>query len=276
MKRFICFSFFLSSIFIVLSSFFHIPSSILHAQDFNYARAYQDYLYSFSQYRSAYLNYQSAKSEYQTYQTLTAQTKAIDMTKTMLTARTETLRTFLTAVRMKLNDDQNVSVYQKNLLFTKLDEEISLLIQNKTEIAPVSTIDDMLNVSQKFEKNYPVAVYLTYQTKGTLWAGRINASINEVKSEITNLENNIKQMRETGKDVSTLERWLIQAKGKEQLAEEKYNSGDKIISTMTIQNSPEEMLKILNNSQQIFEDSNQYLKETITNLKEIINGVKNV
>ncbi|PIU03615.1 hypothetical protein COT44_02360 [Candidatus Shapirobacteria bacterium CG08_land_8_20_14_0_20_39_18] len=250
--------------------------TLIKAQDFTYARAYQDYLYNFGQYRSAYLNYQSAKSEYQTYNTLTAQTKAIDQTKTMLTARTDTLRTFLTAARMKLNEDQSVTDYQKNLLYPQIDGEIASLQQNKSDISPVSTIDDLMNVSQKFEKNYPTAVYLTYQTKGALWSGRISIEINEVKSEITSLENYINQLKESGKDVSTLERWLIEAKGKESLAEEKYNLGQQTVSTMLTQSTPDEMLKILNNSQQIFVDANQYLKETITDLKEIINRVKNV
>jgi hypothetical protein len=276
MKRFFGFIIFLSSIFLVLFSIFQLPSSILHAQDFTYTKAYQDYLYNFNLYRQSYLEYQAAKSEFQTYQTLTSQTKAIEVTKKMLSNRAATLKTFLTAVRMRIKEDSDVPEFQKNLQFVKLDSEISGLDQNILEISPVSTIADVNNVSQKFEKKYPEIVFITYQAKTNIYSGRINSLIVEIKSEISSLEDTIKILRESGKDVSTLERWLIQARGKESLAEEKLGSAEKIMSTMLDQENLNGMRSIYTKSQQAYQDANQYLKETVTNLKEIINGVKNV
>lgn len=262
MKRFLGVSLFLSSILFIQLSIFHYPLSILNAQDFTYAKAYSDYLYNFGLYRTAHLDYVTAKSEYQTYGTLTSQTKALENTKKMLIARAETFRTYLTAIRMKLKEETSVINYQQNLAYIKLDEQIAFINTHELAIPSASTIDDLIASSGEFETKYPEAILYTSQTKKVIFLSRVNVLYEEVNSEIIRIEEKINQMKESGKDVSDLERWLIQAKQKQSRSKEKYNLAQNVEDSALLTT--------------YLENANQYLKETITDLKEIIKEIKRV
>lgn len=256
MKRFVFLLFTLCTLFYALCT-------SANAQDFTYAKAYQDYLYNFGQYRNFHLEYITAKSEYQTYGTLSSQTKALENTKKMLIARAETFRTYLTAVRMKLKEETSVINYQQNLAYIKLDEQIAFINTHELAIPSASTIDDLIKNSGEFEKKYPEAILYTSQAKKVIFLSRVNVLYEEVNSEIVRIEEKINQMKESGKDVSDLERWLIQAKQKQARSKEKYNlaqnvEGNSVLLTTHLENA------------------NQYLKETITDLKEIIKEIKRV
>lgn len=260
--------------FLLLLTFhFFLLSSQVAAQDFTYAKAYQDYLYNFDIYRTSHLEYATAKSEYQTYGTLTSQTKALEKTKKMLIARDETLRTFLTAVRMKLKEETSIIDYQQNLAYIKLDDQISFLKTHELVIPSASTIDDLNNNSVEFEFKYSESIFYTSQAKGVIFLGRVNVLNEEVNKEIVQIEEKINQMKESGKEVSDLERWLIQAKQKQSRSKEKYNLAINSLSQMNISRNTAESFSLFIRN---LEEANQYSKETITNLKEIIKEIKRV
>src|SRR4030042_6530513 len=87
------------TICIFLFSFlFLVPSPAIKAQDnqeFNFDRAYQDYLFTYNQYRQAHNEYVTAREQYLNYKTLTSKTLALEQTLKMLQERDNTIRTYL-------------------------------------------------------------------------------------------------------------------------------------------------------------------------------------
>ena len=202
----------------------------VNAQDFDFNRAFQDYLYNYNLYRSSHLEYVSAKSEYLTYKTLTAQTKALEATKKMLLARAETLKTYLTALRLKLKETTGILNYQQNMYYLKLDNEVTWIGTHKNSLPSAGTLEDLVKISQEAEKRYPTMEILAYQTLGTVMTGKEITLRDKINEQISKTEGKINQIKETGEDTTTLERWLIQAKEKIKRSEEKEKEAQNLLS----------------------------------------------
>lgn len=242
------------------------------SQDFDFNRAFQDYLYNYNLYRSSHLEYVSAKSEYLTYKTLTAQTKALEATKKMLLARAETLKTYLTALRLKLKETTGILNYQQNMYYLKLDNEVTWIGTHKNSLPSAGTLEDLVKISTEAEKRYPTMEILAYQTLGTVMTGKEITLRDKINEQISKTEGKINQIKETGEDTTTLERWLIQAKEKIKRSEEKEKEGQNIISA--IKPTDKNKIQSWNKAQKAFEEENQYLKEAVSHLKEIIREIK--
>lgn len=248
--------------------------TLTYAQEFDFKRAYQDYIYNYGLYRNVHLNYEAAKTEYYTYQTFVSKTKALEATKQMMLARSDTLRTYLTAVRMKLRESTNVQDYQQNLYYIKLDDEIAWIEQHKNTIPSPGSLEDIVKISSQFESRFSNTIFLSYQVRGLIFAGRVDILKEKVRSHLSITEERIIEMRENNVEVSNLERWLIEAKQKFLRSEEKFRQAQTMMSSM--KNDHQSMETVFNSSIGTFEEANQYLKETITDLKEIIREIKRV
>lgn len=242
------------------------------AQDLDFNRAFQDYIYNYNLYRSSHLEYVSAKSEYLTYKTLTAQTKALEATQKMLLSRAETLKTYLTALRMKLKETTGVLNYQQNMYYLKLDNEVTWISSHETSLPSAATLDDLVKISQEAEKRYPTMEILAYQTLGTVMTGKEVTLRDKINEQISKTEAKINQIKETGEDTTTLERWLIQAKEKIKRSEEKEKEAQNILSGL--KTTDKNKIQTWNKAQKAFEEENQYLKEAVSYLKEILREIK--
>jgi len=245
---------------------------VAHAQDFNFERALQDYIYNYNLYRAAHLEYVSAKGEYLTYKTLTAQTKALNKTLNMLTARTNVLKTYLTALRMRIKETAGLTDYQKNAYYLKLDNEINWLEGHNNRLPSAGTLEDLVKTSQELENRYPQIQLMAYQSLGTIIMGRETNLRDKIKNQISLTEDKVQKIRETGEDTTVLERWLIQAKEKMNRSEDKEKEVTSLLAKMDSSTSQRE--ELWGEIQQRFEEENQYLKETASYLKEIIREIK--
>lgn len=241
------------------------------AQNFDSNRAYQDYLYNFNLYRTSYQNYLSAKNEYQAYKTLNAETKALETTRQMLQKRDETLRTYLTALRMKLGETTNIINYQQNLQYLKLDTETTWLASHKETLAQTNSIADLLLTSSQLEQKYPEIELLSYQTLGTILAGKQNSLRAKIVIQSQKIEDKLNQIEKEDQGVSLLGNWLIEAKKKLSLSEEKQREGETILKTLKTNDQSKK--REFERAQAAFEQSNQYLKDAAAFLMEIIQEI---
>jgi len=246
--------------------------TLTHAQTFDYNRAYQDYLYSFNLYRTSHTNYVTAKSEYLAYKTLTSETRAIEATRETLKTRSEALRTYLTALRMKLAETTGILDYQQNLQYLKLDNETAWLDSHQDSLSSPGSLGDLTKQSSQLEKRYPNTELLAYQTLGTILSGKENSLREKVSAQIDAAGEQLTKMKEEGENVDTFERWVLEARKKVTLSEEKQTEAEKIISS--IKDSDNEKRKKFNQAQFTYEEANQYLKEAVSFLSEIIRGIK--
>lgn len=241
-------------------------------QDFDFERAYDDYLHNFNLYRNAYLEYVSAKSEFLTYKSLEAQTKALEKTRSMLEARSQVLITYLTALRMRLAETTKVIDYEQNMRYIQLDNQVSFLKSNKEQFSSPGSIEDLLAVSREVEGKYPAIELLAYQTIETIVFDAENNLQDRVRKQAEKAEEKVNQMRTEGEETATLERWLIEVREKINLSSQKQKEARSIISQMRAENSGKKESWIA--AQRKYEESNQYLKEAISYLKEVVKKIK--
>lgn len=244
----------------------------ISAQTFDFNRAYQDYLYNLNLYRTSHLAYLSARNEYLTYKTLTAETRALETTREMLKNRAEVLKTYLTALRMKLAETTGITNYQQNMQYLKLDNEVTWLSSHKESLSSPGSIADLLKVSSQLEEKYPGIELLSYQTLGTILAGKENSLREKVEAQAKKTEEKIAQMKKEGEDVAKLERWLLEARKKITRSEEKQTEGENILKT--IKSTEKEKKREFNKAQLALGEANQYLKEAISFLSETIRETK--
>lgn len=242
-------------------------------REFNYNRALQDYLYQFDQYRQAYKDYQVAKSQYQTYQTLTAETIALEQTIKMLQVRDEVIATYLTALRLRLAEKTKVGSSRLNALYLQLDEEIIWFREHKENLTSAGSIPDLLSLSKQTEDRYKNTEILIYHSLVEIFLYQEGLIHSQIFFVISELEAKINVIRESGdKDVGRIERWLLEAKNRKVRSDEKLTEAQ----SLEISRRSDSNLRRQNYNRIIYllEQSHQYLKETNQSLSEIIREIK--
>ena len=271
---------------LILVALFLISSSVwsTHAQEpaptetetpreFNYGQALQDYVYNFNLYRQAHKDYLIARSQYKTYQTLTAETVALEQTIKMLQARDETIATFLTALRLRLAEKTNVGSSRLNVLYLRLDEEVSWYRDHAKSLTSAGSIPDLLKLSQQTEEHYSNTEAMIYESLLEIYFYQESLLHTRLQSVIDELEMMIGQIREAGdKDTGRTERWLLESKNRKTRSEEKLTEarGMDFFQKEKSASKRQQYNRII----YLLEQSHQYLKETNANLLEIVMEVK--
>lgn len=239
--------------------------------DFN--RAYQDYLYTYGQYREAHNQYITAREQYLTYKTLTAKTLALEQTLDMLQKRDEAVRTYLTALRMKMAETTGISDYKQNTLYLKLDAEVSWYIEHREELTSAATLEDLVKTSGEAESRYDKTLVLIFQALGVILGGKENNIRNQIDEQVELIKDKISQIRDKGdKDTTTAERWLLEAENKLTRSQEKLDKAMTILNALKSSDRNKE--GDYNESRELIQESHLYLKEANSYLKELIREVK--
>lgn len=241
--------------------------------EFDFNRAYEDYLHAYGQYREAHNQYVTAREQYLTYKTLTAKTLALEQTLDMLQKRDEAIRTYLTALRMKMAGTTGISDYKQNTLYLKLDAEVSWYAEHREELTSAATLEDLVATSEEAESRYDKTLVLIYQALGVILEGKENNIKNQIDEQVELIKDKISQVRDKGdKDITTAERWLLEAENKLTRSQEKLNEAMTILDSL----KPSERDKAgdYNEAQQLFQESHLYLKEANSYLKELIREIK--
>lgn len=247
--------------------------ALVNAQEFDFSRAYQDYLHTYGQYREAHNQYITAREQYLTYKTLTAKTLALEQTLDMLQKRDEAIRTYLTALRMKMAETTGISDYKQNTLYLKLDAEVNWYAEHHEELTSAATLEDLVDTSEEAESRYDKTLVLIYQALGVILEGKENNIRNQIDEQVELIKNKISEIRDKGdKDTTTAERWLLEAENKLTRSEEKLDEAVTLLEAL----KPNDRDKQgdYNKSQELIQESHLYLKEANSYLKELIREIK--
>ena len=236
----------------------------------SFQKAYDDYLYNYNLYLDAHQEYETAKNAFYAYQTLTAKTEAINKTLSMLQARDDVIRTYLTAIRLRLAEATGISSYEQSLLYIKLDSEIGWYINHRDLISSAGTIVDLIKNSKETERRYPDTESLAYEALITISVGKVQNIRNLLRQEISQLEEKITQIRAKGdKQTGVIERWLLEANNKIIRSQEKENE-----AVETLSSKKGVTLKGYNQASTKLQEAIIYLKEANSHLSEVIREVK--
>ena len=252
---------------------FLLLASQLNAQEFNFNKAYDDYLYNYNQYRQANTEYISAKQAHSSYQTLTSKEKAMEKTSNLLKNEDEVIKTYLTALRLKLAETTGISNYEQNVIYLKLDNEVIWYQNHQSKLSSAGSLEDLVKSGEEMKQRYQETQILAYQTLGAILAGKQNYQRQQINQQIQLLKEKIGVIRQTGdKQTATVERWLLEAENRLTRSQEKEFEAQQLLTKM--KNSDRDKNKIYNQAQSQIEESHQYLKEANRYLREIIREVK--
>lgn len=232
-------------------------ASPVHA---DYQRAYQDYVYNYGAYRNSYNEYTVAKSTYQTYRTLTAQNEAINKFRAVLKNRATVMAVYYNLLQEKLVNDKDT--------FNGIKEsEKGWLDAHQKKIDAAGSLEDLNSVSQEFDSRYSQMDLETRQTVGKILLSKEIDLKGQLDLIFNNLDTKLKEMRTEGVNTTTQDRGVISSKNKLELFNQKVDEGKAIF--FPERNDQIDIFK----GQQRLTEANQYLRETVNYLLEVIKSV---
>ncbi len=264
----------LLSIFIVLISvrfaFAQSPSPV----PIEYATAYQSYIDKTGIYQNAYNNYLTARSAYEASQSLDAKDKAMTATLKMLQARDDVMAAYLTAIKVKIKITGGISDGDKSSLSSQLDTDVSWYNAHNTRLTSAGSLDDLVSDSNEAKDHYTqISQLLVYTSVIALGAGNNSYIRSELTNEISALTAKIDEIKANqDKDVSSIERSLVDIQNKLSRSEAKDNDAKNLITTIKATNTQKD--SIFQEAEQNLLDSNSYLKEANDGLLQIITQIK--
>jgi hypothetical protein len=234
----------------------------------DFSQALSDYNFRYSSYRTAYSKFQVAKSTYQTYRTLTAQNAAVAAFRDVLTSRNTLVSSYFDLLQEKLNntpaiDSVDLQTYTGIRKSTK-----DWLSANQIKTNGAATLGDLNTASKDFENRYPQMSTDMRQAIGHILIAKGTFLNNRLQIMFDQMETVSRLLSQGGENPSNVDRGLIQAKIKRDLFTDKQNalkthffSQDSYYSADRSQILP---------GQQLAVEANQYLKESVSYLLEIV------
>lgn len=232
----------------------------------DYQKAYQDYTFQSSEYKNAYNQFLVARSSYQTYGTLASQQEAILKFKSILKSRNQLISTYYNLLQEKLNETASVSGEQRTTFDKIRLSEGQWLSDNQVKVDAAASLDDLNSVSQEFQSRYGQMTTESKQTIGTILLAKEVNLRGQVQTVFDNLSTKVSEIRSTGENTSVWDRWLFSARNKLIIHDQKVTEANKIIFTTS---NNIDLFK----AQQTLAEANQYLRETLQQLQEIINAI---
>ncbi len=253
---------FLPIFLLIVSCFFLFKATDVFA---DFERAYNDYLFQYDVYRKALTDYLTAKNKYLTYGTLVSQTEALSTAKTFLESRDQVITVYLLML-LERNPEESLQKI--------ISDEITFYSDHKNLIPAVGSLDDSAGASKTFEDHFPQTSIVVKKTIANLLIGKLLDFDGRLASSSAGFEQEINSIKTKGKDVSTLERWLLETRNKRMLADEKITTAQALTNKLQPRQSAQESAKDYSNIQTNILEANQYLKEGTSYLKEIKEEIK--
>ncbi len=238
-------------------------------------QAYQDFLYQFDLYRQSYSDFQVSKNEYEKFQSLPAQTDALNRTKTMLAGRDQLLRSYLLLLDEKLTEDQGLTASTKVLYQTLVRNEASFLADDANKITAVASIPDAEQASSNLESHYNILQSSVKQILIGLALGQLSLLSKYYDNNVSLAQTLIASYSGsmTPDKQQTVNRWILQIKNKRSFYQQKYdeiNAEDTNLSARDSQDLDDKY----NTMTQGLADARQYLVEGASYLVELKNELK--
>jgi len=225
---------------------------------------YQGYLQTYDNYRQKHGQYLSTRSQYLQFGTLNSKNEALAAVKELLTARADVLTGHLSLLRLK-NTDGSFN--------TQLETYESLLSNHKSRVSTLASLEDSESLSEEIEGQVPGMQVVSRKIVAGIGAGKIEAQ----KLQFVLLEEEaqtlISQLRASGKEVTVQERWLIDARAKRLLAEQKLSQARNQINGLD-ESFDTGLESSYNGIQLVLYEANQYLREGLAFMVELSESIK--
>ncbi len=242
-------------------------------EEFNFDRAYQDYIFSLSEYEKLEDTYQLKRSEYLKFQTLSSKTEAENATREMLKKRDEVVITYLTALRTKVVETNGVTDKESKL--NTIDQEVTWYKEHNNKLDEAFGLEDLVAKSNEVQTRYPDTLIISYNSLTELSIGKLIA----LRHPLSNLTNKTKERVEVikgngDKETEFIQRWVVYAENEITKSDEKVTSAREVISSIKPRDKQSKKRSIYLSAQNRLNESHKHLKEASRFLKEILLEIK--
>jgi len=173
-------------------------------------QAQSDLNFQLQQYQDAHKQYLSAKNSFLSFNTLNSKTEAIAKTKTLLLKRTQTLKSYIFALRVNLINLP--PQMQPKPLIDQLETQEQFLSQHLTQIETINTTEQISSVSQSLEDIYPEIQVLSYQSLLTLINTQLDVQQQQLTAQHQTLTELLDQDTNNELNETQINLWLDDAK----------------------------------------------------------------
>ncbi len=245
-------------------------------EEFDFERAYQDYVFTLDVYNGVHSEYLLAKAQYDQAGTLVAQTKAQEATTKMLSARDDVVLTYMTAVRMRLLEAEGVSDITKNGLFARIDSEVAWFRDHKGRIPSAGTLKDLQEDSEEASKRFgELTQTIAYEVLATVPFGKLSLMRTAGSGILSDINNKVFQIRVNGdKDTAIIERWSLEIESKITRSLDKEIEAQALIPNFTSERKKVDLRENYNGVIFKLDESRQFLRDATEFMEEIIREIK--
>jgi hypothetical protein len=243
------------------------------SDEFNFEKAYQDYIFNYSEYEKLEDVYQLKRSEYLRYQTLSSKTEAETATRAMLKERDEVVITYLTALRTKIAEMEGI--IEKESKFSAIDDEVNWYKDHKNNLDGATSLEELVAMSDKVKDRYSDTETISYSSLNELSIGKLVLLRHPLSSLVNKTKDRVEIIKGSGdKETEFVQRWVIDAQNEITRSDKKVAMAREVISEIKPNDRMGKKRSIFLSAQDRLDESHQHLKEASRYLKEILLEIK--
>lgn len=251
-------------IFLVIAPFAYASST----------QAYQDYQFQFDRYRLRFSEYQVAIKEYKQFNSLASQQDALTKVQSLILQRNQVAKTYFLFLNEKLTENPQLTGTELATYRGMVTNQIAFLDQNSAASQTIITLDDAMQISDRFVKTYKEMQSDYRQIITGLELGYLNYFAKKFDEEAAHAQALIDASRGnvTPEKQATLDRWLLALTNQHSLYEQKALNIKSAISKISgdLQSQERDFIKV----QTMLQNARKDIVEGVSFLKEVENALQ--
>jgi len=251
---------------------FPSPTSAPPTSEATYQQLFSDYQFQLNLYRQAHDDYQLARDRYLQFKTLTTKQETLESFRQLLKARNTTVKTYLLALKTRLQNTPGVTPLQQVRYTNYLNQQVAFIDSIQSQADSFATLPDGFKISQQFDSRYLDIEVLSYEILHTILMGRQLHLKDQVQLQINTTKTLLSRMASLGGDTTKEQRWALEADNRLLRHQQKLSQSLEQLALLkkNRSNRPDQFTAI----SLTLQEANQYLKETVSFLKETLREVK--
>lgn len=133
---------------------FNLNKNDVYAQDFNFSKAKDDFVFVYDNYKEALYDFNLKKDSYNKNKTLSLKEEFRISTFKFINNRNTLIKSYLTMIRMKALESKGISESDKQNVYSKIDPEVEWYTKRTESYNTNDTLEDLISKSKEEDNKY--------------------------------------------------------------------------------------------------------------------------